>query len=74
MQLLWLCFPRKVRLIGKAPINLPKQRVAMGADHKVLLEVDDNSSLIVGDPSRILGQPFRPHPIHLFIIINIMVK
>jgi hypothetical protein len=30
---------------------------------KVLIEVDDNSELIVGDPQGILGQQLRPHPI-----------
>jgi hypothetical protein len=35
------------------------------ADHKVLTEVDDNISQIVGDQQRILDQQLRPHSICL---------
>jgi hypothetical protein len=35
------------------------------AGHGVLMEVDDNNALIVGDPLGILGQQLRPHLIHL---------
>jgi len=31
---------------------------------KVLMEVDDNNALIVGDPQRIFGQWLRPHPMY----------
>jgi hypothetical protein len=31
-------------------------KVAMGAGHKVLMEVEDNISLIVGDPQGVLTQ------------------
>ncbi len=32
---------------------------------KVLMDVDDNTALIVGDRWRILGQQFKPNPIHI---------
>ena len=35
----------------------------------VLMEVDDDSAMIVGDPQWILGQMLRPHLIHLSNII-----
>jgi hypothetical protein len=40
---------------------------------KVLMEVDDNSAQIIGDPQGILGQLLRPHPFHLLIIIIILI-
>jgi hypothetical protein len=40
------------------------EEVAEGAGHKVLMEVGDNSVLIVGDPQGILGQQQSPQPIH----------
>ncbi len=36
--------------------------VAVPAGHEVLVEVDDNKVLIVGDPQGIFGQQYRPHP------------
>jgi hypothetical protein len=49
------------------------EEVAVRAGHEVLLEVDDHSALIVGDPRGILGQQFRPQPIHFLSIILILV-
>jgi hypothetical protein len=50
------------------------EKVGMGADHKVLLEVDDNTLLIVGDAQWILDQQLRSRPIHLlnFIILKLI--
>jgi len=49
--------------------------VAICADHKVLMEVDDNISLTVCDAQGILDQQLRPHPIHLLnIIISILIN
>jgi hypothetical protein len=50
------------------------EEVAVFAGHKVLMEVDDIISLIVGNPRVILDQQHRPSPIHLLnnmIIIKI---
>jgi hypothetical protein len=46
-------------------------KVAMGAGHKVLIEVEDNISLIAGDPQGFLNQQPRPRPIHLLNITSI---
>ncbi len=54
------------------PIHLLKEDVALSAGHKVLMEVDNISALIVGNPRGILGQQFRTGPINLlniFILI-----
>jgi hypothetical protein len=49
------------------------EEAAVHAGLEVLMEVDDNSSQIVGDPHGILDQQLRPHPVHLIIIIIIML-
>jgi hypothetical protein len=49
-------FLRKVNPLNKAPFSLFRKGVAMQAGLKVLMEVDDTSSLIVGDPQGILDQ------------------
>jgi len=46
----------------------------MCVGHEVFEKVDDNNSLIVGDPRGILGQQFRPCPAHLLNIIIIILK
>ncbi len=38
--------------------------------NEVLMEVDENMSLIFGDPQRVLDQHLRPHPI---ILLNVIV-
>jgi hypothetical protein len=43
--------------------------VIVHAGHEVLMEVDDNIVLIVGDQQGILDQQLRPHIIHLLNII-----
>jgi hypothetical protein len=48
------------------------EEVAVRADHKVLIEVDDNIVLIVGDPQGILGQQLWPRSIDLLNTIMIM--
>ncbi len=40
-------------------------KVVERASHKVLMEIDDDSLLIVADAQGILGQQLRPHPVHL---------
>ncbi len=45
----------------------------MNAGHKVLMVVDNNILLIVGNPKGILYQPLRPHPfytLNITILIN----
>jgi len=37
------------------------EEVSVRAGHDAMMEVDDNSVLIVGDPQGILGQHFRHH-------------
>jgi hypothetical protein len=56
-------FPGMVRSVDYTPILLSLQEVAVRACNKVLIEVDDNSALIVCDPHGILGQQLKPHPI-----------
>jgi hypothetical protein len=44
-----LSFLVMVRPIDKAPICLSLKEFAVCADHEVLMEIEDNISLIVGD-------------------------
>jgi hypothetical protein len=62
-----------VKPIDLAPLHLPMKDAAVCADHKVLVEVYNNSALIVGDPQGILGQQLRPHPIYLLNSIITLV-
>jgi hypothetical protein len=39
------------------------EEVVARSGHEVLMEVDYNSALMVGNPQRILGQQLKPHPI-----------
>jgi hypothetical protein len=55
-----------VRLMDQTPIYLFSEEVAVWAGHEVLMEVDDNSALIVSNQWGILSQQLRPHPIHIF--------
>jgi hypothetical protein len=48
------------------------EEVARGAGHEVLMDVDNSSAHVVGDPQRILGQQLRPHPFHL-LNINVII-
>jgi hypothetical protein len=43
-------------------VKLSLEDVAVSVGHKVFMEVDNNSLLIVGDPQRILEEQLRPHP------------
>jgi hypothetical protein len=45
-----LNFPRMVRPIDYAPNCLSFKEVAVCASHKVFIDIDDNSALIVGNP------------------------
>jgi hypothetical protein len=47
------------------------KEVAVRACYKVLLEVDDTSPLIVGDPQEILGEQLRPRKI---LLLNGFIK
>jgi hypothetical protein len=50
------------------------KEVIVHADHEVVMEVDDNSAMIVADPQGILGQQLRPNPLPLLnIIINELI-
>jgi hypothetical protein len=53
-----------IKLINKATIHLSREEVGVYADHEVIVEVDDNIVLIVGNPQGILGQQLRPCQIH----------
>jgi hypothetical protein len=53
-----------IKLINKPLIHLSLEKVAAYADHEVIVEVDDNIVLIVGNPQGILGQQLRPCQIH----------
>jgi hypothetical protein len=54
-------------------MSFPLKEVAVYTGHKVLVDVDDNGALVVGNPYWILGQQLRPHPIHLFNILFILI-
>ncbi len=58
-----------IRPIDKADICLSYEDVDVNADQGVLMEVDKNSSLIVGNPQGILGKHIWPRPISLANII-----
>jgi hypothetical protein len=53
------------RLIEYTHLCLSWKEGAVHAGHKVLVDVDGNILLTVGDPEVILDQQLRPHPIHL---------
>jgi hypothetical protein len=61
-----------VKPIYLAPLHLPMKDVVC-PHHKVLVEVYNNSALIVGDPQGILGQQLRLHPMYLLNIIITLV-
>jgi hypothetical protein len=67
-----LSFPRMVRPIDKDLVHLMLAEVDLLAGHEVLMQVDGNSALIVGDPPVILGPQLNHHPIHLLNIIIIL--
>ncbi len=50
------------------------EEVEVPAGREVLVDVDDNSALIVGNPRGILGQQLKPQPIYSlnFIIMYIL--
>ncbi len=55
----------------QAPICLTLKEVTALTGHQVLKEVDDNISLIVGDPQWIFDLQLRAHSIDLLNIISI---
>jgi hypothetical protein len=55
-------------------MHLPLEEAALRAGRKVLMEVDGNGTLTVGDPPGILGGQLRPHPIHTLNIIITIIK
>jgi hypothetical protein len=50
------------------------EEVAVQAGRKVLIEVDDNISLIVVDPQEILDQQLNPRPTYLLNIIIVLIN
>ncbi len=57
--------------MDKGPICLSLEEVAVHAGHKVLMKVDDNSALSVGDQQGISG------PIHfkiLLLLYQLLIK
>jgi hypothetical protein len=57
----------------KVPSPLSLEDVNVCAGYKVLMDVDDISALIVGNPQGVLGNQLRPHTIHQLNIIIIML-
>jgi hypothetical protein len=53
-----------VRPIELAPIHVSLEEAAALADQEVLMVVDNNILMIVGDPRGIIVERLRPHPIH----------
>ncbi len=64
-------FPRMVRPMEEASIGLSLEQIPVHIGNKVLLKVDDNIPLMVGNPPGILDQQFRPHPINWLNINSI---
>ncbi len=65
LPLVWIAkFSRMNEPIDQAHNHLSLEEDALRADCEVLMEVDDNSELIVGSPEGILGQQLMPHLIH----------
>ncbi len=52
-------FPEMVRLMEYAHIHLFLEWASLLSGNKVLVEVDDSISLIVGDPQEILDQKLK---------------
>jgi hypothetical protein len=48
-----------------APIHLSLDDIIVRAGHKILIEINNYISQIVGDPQGILDQQLMPYPIHL---------
>jgi hypothetical protein len=70
-------FPIMCRPLDLVTISLSLEEVAEHAGIKVLMEVDDNGALIVGESHGILNQQLLPHPIDVFkinMIILILIK
>ncbi len=63
-----------VRPLEYSPIHLSLEEVTVHAGHKVLMEVDDNTLLIIGNPRGILDQQLRPHGINLLNIIITLIN
>jgi hypothetical protein len=62
------------RPMEQVPICMSLEKVDVRAGHDVLMEVDDNISLIVVNPHGIFDQQLRSRPIHfLNIIIDYMI-
>jgi hypothetical protein len=61
-----------VRSINKLPFCLSTEEVVVRACLKVLVEVDDNTLLIVGNAQWILGCQLEHQPIHLLNIIILL--
>jgi hypothetical protein len=49
------------------------EEVAVHDGCEVLMEVDNDIALILGDPQEILDQQLRPYRIHLFNILSILL-
>ncbi len=62
-----------VILIDWDPICLSLEEVAVRTGLKVLMEVDDNSAVIVGDPQGGLSQKLWLHLIHLLNFIIFII-
>jgi hypothetical protein len=54
-------------------ICLSLEEVALYGGNKVLMGVVDNVLPIIGNSQGIIKQRLRPHPIHLFNSINIVI-
>ncbi len=59
---------------GQGSIHLSLEEVVAHADHEVLMEIENNSVMIVGDPQGILGMQLRPYPIHISNVIVIILN
>ncbi len=50
-------------------MSMSMKEVAVRAGREVLMGLDNNSSLILGDLQGILRQELRPHPIHSILLV-----
>ncbi len=62
-----------IRPTGQVSIHQSLGEAALCVGHEVLMEVNDNSALFVGDLRGILGQHLRPTTRHLFLVLSLLL-
>jgi hypothetical protein len=55
-------------------MSLSSEDIVVRACHKVLMEIEQYSAPIVGDPQGILGEQHMPHPVHFEISVYYLLN